>query len=134
MCDTKQQALLKCEHSLSALLKGAPTVVVEGEQSNVHSLIQLRFFPSGLEDLNHRPFGHKPASLTSRLPSPHGSHDSQMIATPVSLQVLIIGGGDGGVLREVVKHPLVETVIQCEIDEVGTTLENKTTFIFEMKG
>lgn len=33
-------------------------------------------------------------------------------------QVLIIGGGDGGVLREVVKHPMVESVVQCEIDEV----------------
>ena len=32
-------------------------------------------------------------------------------------QVLIIGGGDGGVAREVVKHPSVETVVQCEIDE-----------------
>ncbi|XP_059572863.1 spermidine synthase isoform X2 [Alligator mississippiensis] len=32
-------------------------------------------------------------------------------------QVLIIGGGDGGVLREVVKHPSVESVVQCEIDE-----------------
>lgn len=39
---------------------------------------------------------------------------------PFSLQVLIIGGGDGGVLREVVKHPLVESVVQCEIDEVCT--------------
>ena len=32
--------------------------------------------------------------------------------------VLIIGGGDGGVAREVVKHPLVKSVTQCEIDEV----------------
>uniref|UniRef100_A0A096NCR7 Spermidine synthase n=1 Tax=Papio anubis TaxID=9555 RepID=A0A096NCR7_PAPAN len=32
-------------------------------------------------------------------------------------KVLIIGGGDGGVLREVVKHPSVESVVQCEIDE-----------------
>lgn len=32
--------------------------------------------------------------------------------------MLIIGGGDGGVLREVVKNPLVESVVQCEIDEV----------------
>lgn len=31
--------------------------------------------------------------------------------------VLIIGGGDGGVAREVVKHPLVKNVTQCEIDE-----------------
>lgn len=34
-------------------------------------------------------------------------------------QVLIIGGGDGGVLREVVKNPQVESVVLCEIDEVG---------------
>lgn len=33
--------------------------------------------------------------------------------------MLIIGGGDGGVLREVVKNPLVESVVLCEIDEVG---------------
>ncbi|NXC91078.1 SPEE synthase, partial [Cercotrichas coryphoeus] len=36
---------------------------------------------------------------------------------PPPCQVLIIGGGDGGVLREVVKHPTVESVVQCEIDE-----------------
>lgn len=32
-------------------------------------------------------------------------------------KVLIIGGGDGGILREVVKHAAVETVDLCEIDE-----------------
>ena len=32
-------------------------------------------------------------------------------------RVLIIGGGDGGVAREVNKHPLVEEIVQCEIDE-----------------
>ena len=31
-------------------------------------------------------------------------------------KVLIIGGGDGGVLREVAKHPSVETIHMCEID------------------
>uniref|UniRef100_A0A6I8NFF4 Spermidine synthase n=1 Tax=Ornithorhynchus anatinus TaxID=9258 RepID=A0A6I8NFF4_ORNAN len=36
---------------------------------------------------------------------------------PSPRKVLIIGGGDGGVLREVVKHPTVESVVQCEIDE-----------------
>ncbi|XP_053704720.1 spermidine synthase isoform X2 [Synchiropus splendidus] len=36
---------------------------------------------------------------------------------PCPKKVLIIGGGDGGVLREVVKHPLVESVVLCEIDE-----------------
>lgn len=32
-------------------------------------------------------------------------------------KVLIIGGGDGGVAREVLKHPLVEAVDQVEIDD-----------------
>merc|ERR1712176_630581 len=32
------------------------------------------------------------------------------------VNVLIIGGGDGGVLREVVKHKCVEKVTMCEID------------------
>lgn len=35
-------------------------------------------------------------------------------------KVLIIGGGDGGVAREVAKHPLVKHVTQCEIDEVSS--------------
>ena len=34
------------------------------------------------------------------------------------MQVLIVGGGDGGVVREVDKHPEVETIHLCEIDEV----------------
>ncbi|XP_013393578.1 spermidine synthase [Lingula anatina] len=32
-------------------------------------------------------------------------------------KVLIIGGGDGGVARDVVRHPLVKSAVQCEIDE-----------------
>lgn len=32
-------------------------------------------------------------------------------------KVLIIGGGDGGILREVLKHPEVEQVTQVEIDQ-----------------
>src|SRR5262245_23409965 len=31
-------------------------------------------------------------------------------------KVLIVGGGDGGVLREVLKHPEVESATLCEID------------------
>ena len=30
----------------------------------------------------------------------------------------MVGGGDGGVLREVAKHPSVEDIVLCEIDEV----------------
>ena len=33
-------------------------------------------------------------------------------------QVLVVGGGDGGVIREIDKHPEVEQVVQCEIDKV----------------
>ncbi|KAI9225065.1 S-adenosyl-L-methionine-dependent methyltransferase [Blastocladiella britannica] len=36
---------------------------------------------------------------------------------PAPKRVLVIGGGDGGVLREVVKDPRVESVTLCEIDE-----------------
>lgn len=32
------------------------------------------------------------------------------------LKVLIVGGGDGGVAREVAKHPEVEEITQVEID------------------
>ncbi|KAF4530130.1 hypothetical protein B566_EDAN001387 [Ephemera danica] len=35
---------------------------------------------------------------------------------PNPKKVLIIGGGDGGVAREVTKHPAVKKVTQCEID------------------
>lgn len=35
---------------------------------------------------------------------------------PNPKSVLIIGGGDGGVAREVAKFPSVEKVVQCEID------------------
>lgn len=31
-------------------------------------------------------------------------------------KVLIVGGGDGGVMREALKHPSVEQVVLCEID------------------
>ena len=34
------------------------------------------------------------------------------------VKVLVVGGGDGGVLREVVKHASVESVTLCELDEV----------------
>lgn len=36
---------------------------------------------------------------------------------PNPKKVLVIGGGDGGVVREAVKHPQVESVTLCEIDE-----------------
>ena len=35
----------------------------------------------------------------------------------IFLQVLIVGGGDGGVAREVCKHPSVVEAFQVEIDQ-----------------
>jgi spermidine synthase / saccharopine dehydrogenase (NADP+, L-glutamate-forming) len=37
---------------------------------------------------------------------------------PNPKNVLVIGGGDGGVVREVLKHESVEHVVLCDIDEV----------------
>jgi spermidine synthase len=34
------------------------------------------------------------------------------------MQVLVVGGGDGGVLREIAKHDSVETIDICEIDQL----------------
>ena len=36
---------------------------------------------------------------------------------PNPKKVLVVGGGDGGAVREILKHPSVEKVILCEIDE-----------------
>ncbi|XP_046558845.1 spermidine synthase-like isoform X1 [Haliotis rubra] len=36
---------------------------------------------------------------------------------PNPKKVLVIGGGDGGVVREVLKYPSVDQVVLCEIDE-----------------
>ncbi|KAK3876877.1 hypothetical protein Pcinc_018373 [Petrolisthes cinctipes] len=36
---------------------------------------------------------------------------------PAPKKVLVVGGGDGGVVRELARHPGVEQVIQCEIDD-----------------
>jgi spermidine synthase len=40
-----------------------------------------------------------------------------LLLHPKPSRVLVIGGGDGGAVREVLKHPEVEIVHLCEIDE-----------------
>lgn len=49
-----------------------------------------------------------------------------LMAHPAPRRVLIIGGGDGGVLREVCRHSGVAEVVMCEIDEevVGVAKEH----------
>ncbi|MFL0246889.1 polyamine aminopropyltransferase [Candidatus Clostridium stratigraminis] len=56
--------------------------------------------------------------------------------------VLVVGGGDGGVIREIMKHPSVEKAVLCEIDkcvieeckkylpEISSELENPRCEIF----
>ncbi len=41
-----------------------------------------------------------------------------LFAHPCPERVLVIGGGDGGVLREIAKHDCVKSVDICEIDEM----------------
>lgn len=44
---------------------------------------------------------------------------------PAPKSVLIIGGGDCGTLREVLRHPGIESAVQVEIDERVTRLSEK---------
>lgn len=53
-----------------------------------------------------------------------------LFSHPNPEKVLVIGGGDGGVLREVVKHPSVESVTLCEID--GKVVEFSKKFLPHM--
>ena len=47
-------------------------------------------------------------------------------------RVLVIGGGDGGVLREVIKHPAVKTATLCEIDR--TVIDTALKYYPEIPG
>jgi len=40
-----------------------------------------------------------------------------LFAHPNPEKVLVIGGGDGGILREIAKHPGVKEIFICELDE-----------------
>ena len=44
---------------------------------------------------------------------------------PRAKRVVVIGGGDCGTLREVLKHEEVESAVQCEIDERVTRLSER---------
>ena len=44
---------------------------------------------------------------------------------PAPKNVVIIGGGDCGTLRECLKHPDIETAVQCDIDEQVTRMAEK---------
>ena len=48
-----------------------------------------------------------------------------LYAHPNPEKVLVIGGGDGGILREIAKHPGVKEIFICEIDEDVITYSKK---------
>eukprot|EP01059_Diplonema_ambulator_P016959 TRINITY_DN28947_c0_g1_i1.p1 TRINITY_DN28947_c0_g1~~TRINITY_DN28947_c0_g1_i1.p1 ORF type:complete len:287 (+),score=100.57 TRINITY_DN28947_c0_g1_i1:49-909(+) len=48
-----------------------------------------------------------------------------LFSHPEPKQVLIIGGGDGGVMREVLKHPSVEKVTLCDVDKMVPEISKK---------
>jgi spermidine synthase len=49
---------------------------------------------------------------------------------PHPRHVLVVGGGDGGTIREVLKHPSVEQVVLAEID--GKVIESAKRFLPEL--
>lgn len=51
---------------------------------------------------------------------------------PNPKNVLVIGGGDGGTIREIVKHPKVESATLCEID--GRVIEVSKKYLPEIAG
>ncbi|GAB4293991.1 MAG: spermidine synthase [Myxococcota bacterium] len=65
------------------------------------------------------------------LTSAHEFTYHEMLAHPPLLihpnpkSVLIIGGGDGGLMREVLKHKSVSRAVMCEIDKEVTELSKK---------
>jgi spermidine synthase len=48
-----------------------------------------------------------------------------MCTHPCPRRVLVIGAGDGGIIREVVKYPCVESVVLAELDEGVITFSKK---------
>jgi spermidine synthase len=51
---------------------------------------------------------------------------------PNPKRVLVVGGGDGGVIREVIKHPEVEQAVLVEID--GKVIEYSKKYLPEIAG
>lgn len=51
---------------------------------------------------------------------------------PAPKKVLVVGGGDGGVIREIMKHPQVEKAVLVEID--GKVIEYSKKYLPEIAG
>lgn len=55
-----------------------------------------------------------------------------MLSHPNPERVLVVGGGDGGTVREVLKHPSVKEVVLCEID--GAVIEVSKKYLPSIAG
>lgn len=55
-----------------------------------------------------------------------------MLAHANPERVLVVGGGDGGTVREVLKHPSVKEVVLCEID--GAVIEASRKYLPSIAG
>lgn len=55
-----------------------------------------------------------------------------LVTHPNPKRVLVVGGGDGGVIREILKHPQVEEAVLVEID--GKVIEYSKKFLPEIAG
>ncbi len=62
----------------------------------------------------------------------------EMVAHPILFthpnpeQVLVVGGGDGGVIREIMKHPKVKKAVLVDID--GKVIEYSKKYLPEIAG
>lgn len=50
------------------------------------------------------------------------------------MQVLVVGGGDGGVLREISRHSSVELIDICEIDKMVIDVSGGVMYHFMLLG
>ena len=49
-------------------------------------------------------------------------------------QVLVVGGGDGGVLREVSRHKSIEQIDICEIDKLVVDVSSSLSVTVDVHG
>lgn len=85
----------------------------------IHSWINIAIFYYKLHILD--------AFLLLRLPCSMSGFCSIYVCI---LQVLVVGGGDGAVLREISRHGSVEHIDICEIDKLVIDVSNCRMYLF----
>jgi spermidine synthase len=75
-------------------------------------------FYSGMDEIYHEWFVHAPIQVAGTVPR----------------QVLVLGGGDGLVLRELVSYPQIERIVHVELDPVMLALARRHPLLLAMNG